>query len=304
MLRQLAGTLAKRHAERLNSAAMDACLIYFLAGAVLRGVVRAKGDPMFKRAVQLLVVVCMGASAISAADASFVGDWKLNSTKSKLTDAMKVASLGANQYSFDFGGGKPEAIMVDGTDQPAGYGTTLSVTVEGPDAWKVIRKKDGRMLLTGIWKLSPDGNTLKDNYTEFAPNGSATTVNYVYARTAGTSGFAGTWESTLETIESVYVIQVRTYEGDGLSFIDPSEEETKNVKFDGKDYPNAGRNEAPGATSSIRRVDDHRLEMTNKINGKVTATREIQLSADLKTLTMTVHMAGRSKPNILVFDRQ
>jgi len=259
---------------------------------------------MFKRAVQLLVAVCVGASAILAADASFVGDWKLNSTKSKLTDAMKVASLGANKYAFDFGGGKPEPIVVDGTDQPAGYGTTLSVTVEGADAWKVVRKKDGRMLLTGIWNLSPDGNTLKDNYTEFAPNGSATTVNYVYTRTAGTSGFAGTWESTLETVESVYVLQVRTYEGDGLSFIDPSEEETKNVKFDGKDYPDAGPNQAAGSTSSIRRVNDHTLELTDKINGKVTATEEIQLSSDLKTLTVTVHLAGRSKPNILVFDRQ
>jgi hypothetical protein len=259
---------------------------------------------MFKRAFQLLVVACVVASALWAADAPFVGEWKLNSSKSKLTDAMKVASMGANKYAFDFGGGKPETIVVDGTDQPAGYGTTLSVTVEGPDAWKVVRKKDGRTLLTGAWKLSQDGKTLTDNYTEFAPNGSATTVNYVYTRTAGTSGFAGTWESTSETVDSVYVLQVRTYEGEGLSFIDASEEETKNVKFDGKDYPNAGPNQAPGSTSSIRRVNEHTLEMTDKINGKATATQEIQLSSDLKTLTITVHIAGRSKPNILVFDRQ
>jgi len=31
---------------------------------------------------------------------------------------------------------------------------------------------------------------------------------------------------------------------------------------------------------------------------------EIRLSSDLKTLTMTIHIGGRSKPNILVFERQ
>jgi hypothetical protein len=33
-------------------------------------------------------------------------------------------------------------------------------------------------------------------------------------------------------------------------------------------------------------------------------TRQIELSADLKTLTMTVRPVRQSKPNILVFDRE
>jgi hypothetical protein len=41
----------------------------------------------------------------------------------------------------------PETIVVDGTDQPGHYGTTLSVVSEG-DTWKVIRKKDGRMQIS------------------------------------------------------------------------------------------------------------------------------------------------------------
>ncbi|HET6176402.1 MAG TPA: hypothetical protein VFE61_05680 [Candidatus Sulfotelmatobacter sp.] len=94
---------------------------------------------------------------------------------------MRVESLGGNKYAFDFGGG-PEKIVVDGTDQSAVYETMLSVTVEGPDTWKVVRKKDGRMLLTATWKLSQDGNTLSDNYTEFGSNGSPSTVNYLYKR--------------------------------------------------------------------------------------------------------------------------
>ncbi len=160
-----------------------------------------------------------------AATDSFVGDWKLNPSKSKIIDVMKVESLDAQKYSFDFGGGS-EKIAVDGTDQSGVYGTMLSVTVEGPDTWKVVRKKDGRMMLTATWKLSKDGKTLIDSYTEFRPNGSQSTTNYLYQRTAGGSGFAGTWESTMP-IDSAYVLQIRPYEENGLSFIRSSEKVAK-----------------------------------------------------------------------------
>src|SRR5882762_10265192 len=186
---------------------------------------------MFKRTFQLLLVPCLVTGTLWAATDPFVGDWKLNPSKSKLVDHMKVESLGGNKYAFDFGGG-PEKIAVDGTDQQAVQGTMLSVTVEGPDAWKVVRKKDGRMLLTATWKLSQDGNTLTDNYTEFGPNGSPSTVNYVYERTADGPGFAVTWESTMPMTSS-FVLQVRPYEENGLSFV-RSPQDARNLRLDGK----------------------------------------------------------------------
>jgi hypothetical protein len=259
---------------------------------------------MLKCALRLLLVACLAAGALSASNDPFLGEWELNPAKSKLIDVMKVESVAGNKYAFDFGAGSAETIAADGTDQPRLAGTTLSVTIEGPDSWKVVRKKDGRILLTGIWKLSKDGNTLKDDYTEFGPDGSNTNVKYVYQRTAGTSGFAGTWEGSSETMNAVIVLKVQAYEGGGLSFINSSEGQTKNVKFDGKDYPNAGPNVRAGSTSTARRVSEDTLEMTDKINSKITNTRQIQLSADRKTLTMTVHVPGRREPDILVFERQ
>ncbi len=258
---------------------------------------------MFKRTFQLLLVACLATGALWAANDPFVGDWKLNPSRSKLTDVMKVESLGGNKYAFDFGGGA-ERIVADGTDQRGIYGTVLSVTVEGPDSWKVVRKKDGRMLLTATWKLSQDGNTLSDNYTEFQPNGSPFTVSYLYKRTAAGPGFAGTWESTIAMVNSAFVLQIRPYEGNGLSFIHSSEEVTRNVKFDGKDYPNVGRGIAQGSTFSARRVDERTLEITDKIKGKITKTEQIELSPDLKALTRTVRPVGQREPNIFVFERQ
>jgi len=259
---------------------------------------------MAKRAFHLLLVACLAAGTLWAANDPFVGKWKLNPSKSKLTDQMKVEAIGANKYAIDFGGGATEKIVADGTDQPGLDGTTLSITVEGPKTWKVVRKKDGRTLVTGIWKLSEDGQTLSDAFTANRPNGSTFSLDYVYKRTAGSTGFPGTWESTSEKVNSVFEIQIRPYEEGGLSFVVPAEDSTKSLKFDGKDYPNQGPNVAPGSASSGRRVNERTLEITDKKNGKTIGTQKIEISLDLKTLTMTVQLVSRSKPNILVFDRE
>lgn len=255
---------------------------------------------MFKRTLQILLVILLASAALWAADDPFVGQWKLNPARSTIADVMKVSPVGANKYAFDLGAGS-EIIVTDGTDQPGYSGTTLAVTVEAPDRWKVVRKQNGRILLTGIWSLSEDGSTLRDHFTAFATDGSPSTVlDYVYKRTAGGSGFAGTWVSTTETGNSVLILQVRPYESDGLSFIFPSEGSTMNAKLDGKEYPNA----AGTSASSSRRVNARAVEIIQESKGKIIATRQITLSADLKTLTMTVHMAGKDVEDIYVFDRQ
>jgi hypothetical protein len=63
-----------------------------------------------------------------AASDPFVGNWKLDPSRSKQTDQMKIEAAGTNRYTFDFGGGATETIVVDGTEQPGHAGTILSVT--------------------------------------------------------------------------------------------------------------------------------------------------------------------------------
>jgi len=258
---------------------------------------------MPRRAIELLLLTYLASGALWAANEPFVGEWKINPSKSKLTDQMKVERVAGNKYAFDFGGGNPEFIVTDGTDQPALSGTSLSINIEGPDSWKVVRKQGDRILLTAYWRLSKDGNTLTDDFKQMGPNGSTINMKYVYSRVAGTSGFAGTWESTSATLNSVYVVKVEPYEGGGLSFITSSQGVTRNLTFDGKAHPLMGPNAPAGATSSARRVNERTLEITTRINGKVTATQEDTLSSDGKNLTVTIHAAGRTAPNILVFER-
>jgi hypothetical protein len=259
---------------------------------------------MSKHIFQILLTVALIGSTAWAASDPFIGTWKLNPSRSQLTDEMKVQALGANKYAFDFGGGKPIPVVADGTDQPGNFGISLAVTVEGPHTWKVVRKKDGRLLISATWELSKDGSTLTDHFTGYQANGSMMRLDYVYMRSGGGSGFAGTWDSTKEKVNSAFEVQIRPYQDNGLSFVNPAQESTQNMEFDGKDYPNRGPNVVAGSASSGHRVNESTLEIADKMNGKITDTRQLKLSPNLKTLTMTVRLIGRSKPNILVFDRE
>ena len=250
---------------------------------------------------KLLLTGLLTATAF-AADNPFVGQWKLNASKTNFTDQMKIQSAGENKYVFDFGAG-PETILIDGTEQPGYSGTTLSVTAEGPRAWKVIRKANGRTVVTASWTLSEDGKRLTDNFTQFNADGSPITINYVYVRKVAGSSLAGAWTSIRGTLKTVYLMRVEPWQGDGLLFFNSLTGETRNVKFDGKDYPSQGANASQGATTSIRRLDERTLELTDKLNGNILDTRRITLSSDLKKLTMKVYSAGGGEPQLRIFDR-
>ena len=95
-------------------------------------------------ALALLTIPLWAASDLSAA---FPGKWKLDPSKSVLTDQMKVEANGPNKYNFIFSGDNVETITVDGTAQPGLGGSTLAVTVQAPDSWKVVRKRDRKSVV-------------------------------------------------------------------------------------------------------------------------------------------------------------
>jgi hypothetical protein len=272
---------------------------------------------MLNRNLQWLIVGCLMTRTLWAADYPFVGKWKVDPSESKIYDEMKVEFAGANRYAITFGPGQVDTVVADGSDQSALSGTTLSITVKGPNSWQIVRKMKGRALLTAQWTLSKDGRTLNDAFTQYLPDGttlfsqplpnnSSLLLPYVYERTGGDAGFLGTWDSTSATVNARIELQIQPYEADGLSLKRSDEDATQKIKLDGKDYPglNPSGSNKESAVSS-RRVNELTLEITEKSNGKITTTRQIELSRDLKTLTVTVAPLGQSKPqSILVYRRE
>jgi hypothetical protein len=193
----------------------------------------------------------------------------------------------------------------------------VSITVKGPKSWEIVRKMNGRTLLTAHWTLSEDGKALNDAFTQYLPdgmtlfsqplpNGSTLFLPYSYERTAGNSGFLGTWDSESAKVRAGMELQIQPYEGDGLSFKRSDEQTATMIRLDGNDHadldPNGG---GKGAAYSGRRVNEHSLEITEKSKGKITGTRQIELSSDLKTLTVTMRLVGQSRPqSVLVYNRE
>jgi hypothetical protein len=258
---------------------------------------------MALRSLRQLLAVFLLTGTLWAAANPFDGTWRLNPAKSKLTDQMKVEAAGPNKYTFIFSGDNTETIVADGTDQPGIFGTTFAVSVLSPHQWKLVRKTGGRMTISAIWDLSSDGTTLTDNFTGYRADGTTSNLLYKYTRTAGTGGFAGTWESTTEEVNSAFEMQIQANDDNGLSFINPAQKITKSIKFDGKDYAAQGPSLPAGYVTSGRRLSDRAVELTDKIDGKVLDTQQVEVSADGKTLTITTHIPGQAKPNIQVFDR-
>jgi len=99
-------------------------------------------------------------------------------------------------------------------------------------------------------------------------------------------------------------MEVKPFQDDGLSFTNTAAQVTQSLQFDGKDYPGSGSNVPPGYASSGHRTNDRAVERIDKINGKTLYKQQIEVSPDGKTLTMTVHIPGRDKPDIMVFNRE
>ncbi len=259
---------------------------------------------MIIRVLSVFASTCLVGTTLLAADASFVGKWKLNPDKSKLTGLQRtIEDLGGDKFKFSFGDDS-QTIVMDGKEYPSKFGGMWSVKKEGPNTWKSIRTRDGQVMSTSTWTVSEDGKTLTVTTDGTRANGSTFKNVAKSKRTAGTSGLAGTWEGTDVKIDSPAQWEIAAYEGDGLSFIRPAGKARLDFKFDGKDYADKGPRVAEGATASAKRIDPRTIEMSRELKGTLMETERMELSEDGKTLTTTSTYPGVEKKEVEVHERQ
>ena len=256
-----------------------------------------------KRFYFSLGLTCLLAGSLWAADDPFVGKWKLNMEKSKFVgEQTKIEDLGGNRYKWT-SGKVSDTLTTDGTDQPVHFGRTVSITPQGANEWRMVIRKDNKVLSSMTHTLSDNGKTQTIKGTETKPDGTTSEFNVVLKKVSGGSSWAGTWESTDVKFTSPDEWEIAAYEGDGLTFYTPAYQDTISMKFDGKDYEEKGPTVAPGSTSSGKRVNARTLELTNKVKGEVMDHTKFEVSPDGKMLTLTIHEAGQPKPLTVVYDK-
>jgi hypothetical protein len=259
---------------------------------------------MLIRTFSVFVFPCLVAASLLAADNSLIGKWKFDPEKSQLTGLQyKIEDAGGGQYRFIFGD-DVETLTLDGKGHVTKFGDTWSIKTTGPSSWESTTTRDGKVTSKSKWTISEDGQTFTSTDENMRPDGSTGRSEATFKRTGGTSGLAGSWESTSVKILSPTTVEIAKWKEDGYSRINPVYKERLDFKLDGKDYTPAGPRVAKGTTVSAKKIDDKSIELTYKLKGKTTETDKLELAADGKTLTQTVTYAGVSKPEIDVYNRE
>lgn len=250
-----------------------------------------------------LALACLVAGTLWASDDPFCGKWKLNMAKSKFVgQQIQIQDLGGNKYKWSFAG-VSETYTYDGTDQPSQFGQTVSVAPEGNNNWKMVIKKDGKVISSMIHSISADGKTQTIKGTDYKADGTTSDFDVLWKKVAGGSGWGGTWEESGVKFTSPDELDIEPYETDGLSFITPAQKDVLRMKFDGKDYEEKGPTVPTGAASSGKRVNARTLEIADKMKDKVLGHTRYELSADGKTLTLISRATGQAKAQTIVYDK-
>ncbi|MGA2131613.1 MAG: hypothetical protein ABSH50_04795 [Bryobacteraceae bacterium] len=259
---------------------------------------------MQRRVTWLLAAGACLATVLQAAGNPFVGKWKLNPAKSKLTgQSDSVQSVGPNAYKFTYGAFS-WTLTANGKDQPWPLGGSVILTAVAASTWKFTYQFNGRVASIDHWWLSPDGKSMIRAREGTGEDGSAFSSETRYRRTAGEKDFAGTWRSSKITAHTPDLVIILANGDDGITRSIPVEGSTVSLKFDGADYKVQGPRAPAGMTLAAERKGSRKIRTETKLDGKSLNTADISVSPDGRTTTVLQHDAGVLEPYIVIYDRQ
>jgi hypothetical protein len=249
-------------------------------------------------AVTLCLVTLLLAPALLFAQSPFDGTWHTNMDQSKLSPKPIVFAVQGGMY--DCSSCVPKInVKADGQPQSVTGQTYDSISVHVIDvkSVEVMTKKNGKPEYEQTRTVSDDGKSLAVKTTSHPKDSdqtvtSAVTLTRIGKAPAGSNGTSGSWR--LDKINESENGLTTTYKsnGDELTMSTPTGE-SYTAKLDGKDYP------AKGAYSydsvSLKRINDHTIEETDKRDGKVVEVSKITVASDGKTMTVvaTSKLTGR-----------
>ncbi len=234
-----------------------------------------------------LLLALLISPTLALAASSFDGTWVADLGASKLPDRPDSHVLTQGWYDCQ-SCVPPIRVKADGTDQTVKgheYFDSIAVQVIDPHAVKVTSKKDGKVTYVESYIISADGNSLTDTWedqTESKPVTGKTLSTRTAPTPAGAHALSGSWKMTkLESVSNngatvtLHVTDkgVSVKDGNGVGY---------DAQFDGKEYPIAGDLEKTLVT--VKRIDDHTFEESEKRAGKVSSFARVSVSGDGKTL--------------------
>jgi hypothetical protein len=238
-------------------------------------------------ALFVLAVVCMSQAAL--AQSPFDGTWHTNLAQSKISPKPNVFYLSQGWYhcvscnpTYD--------VKADGTDQAVTGQPydTVSVSEVDQKTITVTTKKAGKVVYEQTRSVSADGKILTVKTTSHPMNSDQPITTDVTAKLvgpapSGVQATSGAW--AIDKIKQSDNALDTTYKtnGDELTMTEPSGE-SYTAKLDGTDAPLKGSYTAD--TVSVKKVDAHTVEETDKRGGQVVEVDKMTVSANGKTMTV------------------
>ena len=102
---------------------------------------------------------------VAAADAPYMGKWKMNAAKSDFGDtSVTYEQMPGGEMKFTMDG-QSYTFKTDGKDNMTPWGMTMAVKAVDANTWEMTEKTNGKVTNTSTLKLSADGKVLSMNST-------------------------------------------------------------------------------------------------------------------------------------------
>jgi len=255
-----------------------------------------------KKLLLAFAVAAFAALPAFAAENPWVGNWKLDMSKSHFTGDTFTYSRAANgMMHFSDGSIESYDFKVDGKPYHSWGNRTATWTADGDNAWSQVVEADGKTLATIHRSLSADGKTLSNTYTGTKPDGTSFNDTATYVRVSGTKGLEGKWRSTKVSISAPDNFVISEPSPGTMRWELPSEKASVEGKADGSDLTINGPTLPPGMTIAFKPEGRHKFSYVQKLNGKVQGYGTQTLAADGKSYTDVSWSPGKASEKQTAF---
>ncbi|MBZ5728513.1 MAG: hypothetical protein LAP87_26465 [Acidobacteriia bacterium] len=245
------------------------------------------------------------AGLLAAADAPYMGKWKLNPAKSdfgQTTISFAKTSSGDMQFTAE---GQSYTFKTDGKDTPALFGTTAAWKQVDANTWETTYKINGKVLSVDTTKLSADGKSLTVESKGTKPDGGPFDDVTVFQAVDGTSGIAGKWKTKNVKISAPGVMEFTPNGADGVTWSAIDLKATCSARFGAAtDGACSGATFGPGFAWTVRKTGSNAFEGSVKHDGKTLWISTYTVSADGKALTEASTNVVTSEKTKFVYDKQ
>lgn len=237
-------------------------------------------------------------AAVSRAQSPFDGTWRADLAQTKFSPQPISFYISQGWYHCDNTCNPPYDIAADGQDHPvSGHAyDSLSVTIVDPHTISVVGKKGGTVIFESTRTVSADGKTLTVKTTDHPMNGGApSTFETVGKRSgvapSGVHATSGKWVVTKQSGSGTELVTTYKMNGDELTMTAGSGE-TYTARLDGSDYP--VKNAYGWDAVSLKKINDHTIEETDKRSGTVTDVSTITVSGNKITVVDNDKLTNRT----------